>query len=416
MKSRFLFLSVIVLSFLFPPNTLAADSVKTVTAAPKTDSGRTSQASVQKQAATKIRKAHVEKLSAPKDKKTFMHTINQPFAGSQSPDDAKVAAVAKGKTEVLEKAGTYLESLTVVEDFTLTKDQSIALASGILNVDILSQKNYATDDGFGIVLELKVDVDNSVMNRRIKQIQEDRILIDKYSELKKREKELLDRIEKLEKQNREITKVPTGEKQEKKARIRKDIDEAIQALPAVEWNKKALALWEKGKYNDPGKALEYLNESIKIDAYNPVSYNNRGVAYYNLGKRQPAIDDFNHALLLDNNYADAFNNRGVAYFEMRQYHQAINDYDEVIRLKPQRVDAFLNRAAAYKNLWQYRLFLEDLQKALRIDPNLSKKPNSQISACLETNELERLCEKAETACKMGLCNSKNFLSTRGFCR
>ncbi|MDP3282891.1 MAG: hypothetical protein Q8M56_00490 [Desulfobacterales bacterium] len=101
---------------------------------------------------------------------------------------------------------------------------------------------------------------------------------------------------------------------------------------------------------------------------------------------------------------------------MRQYHQAINDYNEVIRLKPQRVDVFLNRAAANKNLWQYRLFLEDLQNALLIDPNLSKKPNSQISACLELNELERLCEKAMIACRMGLCNSKNFLDARRLCK
>jgi len=46
-------------------------------------------------------------------------SVDQPFAGNQSPDDAKVAAIAKGKTEVLEKAGTFLESLTVVENFAL---------------------------------------------------------------------------------------------------------------------------------------------------------------------------------------------------------------------------------------------------------------------------------------------------------
>gem|GEM_PF-1185682 len=408
MKARFKPLSVFMILFVFAFIFIAADPANSETKASK--------AKKENPAGTKTLKEPEKTLSSAKDKKTFTYVVNQPFAGSQSPDDAKIAAVAKGKTEVLEKAGTYLESLTVVEDFTLTKDQSIALASGILNVDILSQKNYASDEGFGLILEIKVDVDNSVMNARVKQIQEDRILIDKYSELKKREKELLERIEKLEKKNKDLAKMPAAGKQAKKNKLRKDIDEAIQALPAVEWNKKAIALWEKGKYNDPEKAIEYLNESIRIDEYNPVSYNNRGVANYNLGRRQPAIDDFNHALLLDNNYADAYNNRGVAYFEMRKYHQAINDYNEVIRLKPQRVDAFLNRAAANKNLWQYQHFLEDLQNAFLIDPNLSKKPNSQISACLELNELKRLCEKAEIACRMGLCNSKNFLDERGFCR
>lgn len=416
MKTLFQPLSVLTIFLIFTFNALAADPADIEARGTKTQKGNPAASAVQKPAGIKIRKESGNKISPAKDKKTFTHVVNQPFAGSQSPDDAKISAVAKGKTEVLEKAGTYLESLTVVEDFILTKDQSIALASGILNVDILSQKNYATDEGFGIVLELKVDVDNSVMNNRVKQIQEDRILIDKYSELKKREMELLERIEKLEKQNKDISGKTFSGKQDKKNNLRKDLDEAIQALPAIEWNKKAIALWEKGKYNDPAKAIEYLNESIRIDVFNPVSYNNRGVAYYNLGQKQLAIDDFNHALLLDSSYADAYNNRGVAYFEMHQYHQAISDYNEVIRLKPQRVDAFLNRAAANKNLWQYRLFLEDLQNALLIDPNLSRKPNSQISACLELNELERLCEKARIACRMGLCNSKNFLDARGFCK
>lgn len=416
MKARLQSLSVFIIVLLFAFNVTAADNANIKSRTPEIQKENPPAAAGQKVTGVKITKKAGNKIAPAKEKKTFTHVVNQPFAGSQSPDDAKVAAVAKGKTEVLEKAGTYLESLTVVEDFTLTKDQSIALASGILNVDILSQKNYATDEGFGLIIELKIDVDNSVMNNRVKQIQEDRILIDKYSELKKREKELLERIEKLEKQNKDLASMPSAGKQDKKNKLRKDLDEAIQALPAVEWNKKAIALWEKGKYNNPEKAIEYLNESIRIDAHNPVSYNNRGVAYYNLCRRQAAFDDFNHAILLDNSYADAYNNRGVAYFEMHQYHHAVNDYNEVIRLKPQRVDAFLSRAAANKNLWQYRLFLEDLQNALLIDPNLSKKPNSQISACLELNELERLCEKARIACRMGLCNSKNFLDARGFCK
>ncbi|MDP3283836.1 MAG: hypothetical protein Q8M56_05360, partial [Desulfobacterales bacterium] len=185
MKARFQSLSVWMFLFIFAFNFFAAGPANSESKTPKAKKENPAAAAGQKPAGKKTRKEPGDTLSPAKDKKTFTHVVNQPFAGNQSPDDAKVAAVAKGKTEVLEKARTYLESLTVVEDFTLTKDQSIALASGILNVDILSQKNYATDEGFGLVLELKVDVDNSIMNNRVKQIQEDRILIDKYSELKK---------------------------------------------------------------------------------------------------------------------------------------------------------------------------------------------------------------------------------------
>jgi len=53
------------------------------------------------------------------ERKQFSQEVNQPFGGSQSPDDARIAALTKAKLEGLEKAGTYIESLTVVENFKL---------------------------------------------------------------------------------------------------------------------------------------------------------------------------------------------------------------------------------------------------------------------------------------------------------
>jgi seryl-tRNA(Sec) selenium transferase len=44
------------------------------------------------------------------------HSVKQTFGGGQSPDDARIAAMAKAKREALEKAGTYIESLTVVKN------------------------------------------------------------------------------------------------------------------------------------------------------------------------------------------------------------------------------------------------------------------------------------------------------------
>jgi len=44
---------------------------------------------------------------------TIKHTVRQTFGGGQSPDDARISAMAKAKREALEQAGTYIESLTV---------------------------------------------------------------------------------------------------------------------------------------------------------------------------------------------------------------------------------------------------------------------------------------------------------------
>ena len=71
---------------------------------------------------------------------TVTHTVKQSFGGSQSPDDARIAAVAKAKREALEIAGTYIESLTVVKNSQVDKDEILALAAGVLKAEVVSQK------------------------------------------------------------------------------------------------------------------------------------------------------------------------------------------------------------------------------------------------------------------------------------
>ena len=97
--------------------------------------------------------------------KTFTCTVKQPFGGSQSPDDALIASIAKAKREVLELAGTYLQSLTVVKNAVVVKDEILALAAGVLKTKIVSQKNYATEDAFGIVVVAEVEVDTTIMEK-----------------------------------------------------------------------------------------------------------------------------------------------------------------------------------------------------------------------------------------------------------
>lgn len=49
---------------------------------------------------------------------TITHTATQVFGGSQSPDDARTAAVAKAKREALKLAGTYIESTMIDFDWS----------------------------------------------------------------------------------------------------------------------------------------------------------------------------------------------------------------------------------------------------------------------------------------------------------
>ena len=85
------------------------------------------------------------------------------------------------------------------------------------------------------------------------------------------------------------------------------------SMTAVDWDKKANKLWDDKKYTNPKKAIEYLNNAIKLQPNNAETYFKRGAAHVNLGQYHQAFEDFNKAIGLKQDYAYAYNNRGIIY-------------------------------------------------------------------------------------------------------
>jgi tetratricopeptide (TPR) repeat protein len=153
-----------------------------------------------------------------------------------------------------------------------------------------------------------------------------------------------------------------------------------QGLTAVEWNQKALALVVGGKCKDPERALDYLNKAIHIDPKYAFAYNNRGLAYRDLGKHHRAIEDFNQAIRLDTRDASFYNGRGLAYAGLGLYQRAIEDHNQAIRIDPKYATAYNSRGLAYGMLGDNAKGCEDLRKACELGDckllNLAKKEGS----------------------------------------
>jgi tetratricopeptide (TPR) repeat protein len=299
--------------------------------------------------------------------KTYIHTVKQSFGGSQSPDDARVGAIAKAKREVLEKAGTYLESLTIVRKNVVEKDEILALAAGVLKAEIVSQKNFSTEDTFGIVVKAKVDVDTSILEERIKKLLQDRSLLEKYKESQRREKELLVRIERLEKKNWELQQSPSTTHKQEKEKLKKDFKEATEGLTATESVKNALALWKNGKCQDPDRAIEYLNKAISLNSNYVVAYILRGLAWAKKGNHDRAISDFNKAIELNPEYVVAYYNRGLTWAKKGNHDRAISDYDKAIELNPGYAKSYTDRGLVWAIKGNYDRAISDLNKAIKLN-------------------------------------------------
>jgi tetratricopeptide (TPR) repeat protein len=83
-----------------------------------------------------------------------------------------------------------------------------------------------------------------------------------------------------------------------------------KSITASDWFYKAVPLIN----TDPKKAIEYLDNAIKLQPNYASAYNNKGAAYLNLNQYQRAIEEFNKAISFKQDFSDAYNNRAVVYF------------------------------------------------------------------------------------------------------
>jgi len=340
----------------------------------------------------------------------FTQTVDQPFSGSQSPDDAYISAMTKAKLDVLEQAGTYLESLSIVENAILTRDEVTALAGGIMRTEVIKRENYATEKSFGIVLTTRIEVDDSVLQERLTNLLADRALLRKYNELQTREQELLARIQMLEAENQKLAPQPGTP-----LPAHNSFAEITTALTAGQWIEKALALWHNGQFSDAEQAIASLNRALVLDDHNPATFNSRAVAFMTQGKYREAEDDLNQALALNSGFSDAYNNLGGIYYRLNRYRDAIAAYSKALETEPDFVDAILNRGMAYRKLFMFEKAFEDFHRVMALQPSaLDHKTHAGI--LVELNDLTELCTKAATACSMNLCRALDFLQARGFCQ
>ena len=105
-----------------------------------------------------------------------------------------------------------------------------------------------------------------------------------------------------------------------------------------------------------------------------------GNAAFGEGRYEAAIDAFTRAILAGDLGSDAlaitFNNRGVAYSELGDYDHAIQDYAQALVLTPGDKTAIKNlriahirRATAEARLGEQDLALADYGKAIELDPS-----------------------------------------------
>ena len=158
--------------------------------------------------------------------KTFVKEYIYQASDEDSKNSSRTIALREVKRLLLEELGTYLESVTEVQNFQLTKDQITTLTAGIVMTEVVDDKW----DGRTYWLKAKITVDSAAVIKSIDTLRKDRVKTKELEEIRKHSDALLKENERLRK---ELLLAKGKNRPEAEAAY----DKTIKELTAIELNK-----------------------------------------------------------------------------------------------------------------------------------------------------------------------------------
>jgi tetratricopeptide (TPR) repeat protein len=133
---------------------------------------------------------------------------------------------------------------------------------------------------------------------------------------------------------------------------------------------KAKFLYIKGVWyaskREYGKALESLDESIRIDPDFAEAYFQRGTVQNSLCLYYKAIEDYTKALELGYITTEVFYLRGGVFYEIGAYEYALMDFDIAIKYYPDNPVYYIARGRTYELLEYFDEAIEDYRRGCEL--------------------------------------------------
>jgi hypothetical protein len=120
---------------------------------------------------------------------------------NDSKNDARKMCFLEAKRKVIEKAGTYIESLTEVKNARLTRDEVLAYSSALLKVETIKEDWKMSGGNMVVILKVKADADTGDLQNKLSNIRKDKSIqkevIEQQNKLRHLEKQVIQLQQKL---------------------------------------------------------------------------------------------------------------------------------------------------------------------------------------------------------------------------
>jgi protein O-mannosyl-transferase len=152
-------------------------------------------------------------------------------------------------------------------------------------------------------------------------------------------------------------------------------------------------IWENG--------LALWSHAIEKGFGSATAYNNRGLSWDEMGRRDRAIVDFERAIAMDQRNDFAYNNLGVIYGKDGQHERSLEYFRKAIAINPQRADSYCNLGLSYFFMKQYDNALENYNKAIRLKPDFDTAYLDRGNLYFITSNKELALADYRKACSLG---------------
>ncbi len=227
--------------------------------------------------------------------KTFVREYTHDAAEMDSKMSCRYIALEHVKRLLLEELGTYVESVTVVKDYQVDREQISVLTAGVVQTTILDEKW----DGKQFWLKAKLSADPDEVAAAVNQLKDNQQLMADLKEAKEEARTALAEVESLK------TAMAAASAKESKAQY----DDSIRQLQATD-------LYERGQsYATAGDYQQAINAFDKVTSLRPndsKAYSGRGIIFALIGNYSRATIDFNRAVRLNPQKTIYYEQRNIA--------------------------------------------------------------------------------------------------------
>lgn len=159
-------------------------------------------------------------------------------------------------------------------------------------------------------------------------------------------------------------------------------------------------------------AAESLERAIAINAGDPETFNNLGLAYKGLKRFRAAERAFRQSLRLSPDQPAVHNNLGNVLAAIDRHSEAVSCFQAALRLDPGYTDCMHNLAVSLKELGQSETALEMIRRAINAEPSRGRFNNTLGEILLREARYEQALESFETAIRIeGCAKARVNLST-----